>query len=465
MAFNNVVRLIDDAGTSYYLSGSAVNYYSGSGSGWTAEATSPYRLSLNDGTPIWVPTQAPAVPVFGGGPPFRNGQSLIYRSFPNHTETVGIQMYATSADNAAALLRQLRKVLNTALYSVPCILAIQTGTNTAYYEIYTADVVETDSYLSTGSASQIEIRATITWTRSFAGARISSGETLINAVSIGNTGTGSPDNVEAFSTGAGDLIYDGQPLNIALSKSSTINATKYYMASIKTRSYTADGTSYSTTLDADPKANFTFSGTDFASNAALKPRVLIRVASATTNLRIRYNIAYSTSVVNTFADSPYVYPNDSGSGTTLMDMGTFEPSFLRRTHAGAGSIVVRVIYSSTNGASASATLSYVELLSYYTFCTITTNTSITSTQAQYLDAFMERSGRAALPLDYPISYSAVASTGALLGNNTIRGTTPRYYPGASFYTGWMEGGLHTTSQTLTLSATHSPLYHTLRGNG
>lgn len=464
MSFDNVVYLIS-GGTNYYLSGSTKTAYTGSGTPWTAENTTPYRLSLNDESPIWVPTQVPAVTVFGGGPPFRNGQSPIYRSFPNHTESIGIQMYANSADNAAALLRQLRQILNTALFSVPCILAIQTGTNTAYYEIYSADVVETTGYLTQGSTSDNLIRATITWTRSFAGGRLSTGETLLNAVSFGNTGTGSPDNKEAYSTGAGDLIYDGQPLNIAITKGSTINATKYYMASVKSSTYTADGSSYSTTLDGDVKASITFSGADFASNVALKPRVMLRVASATSNLRIRFNVAYSTSVVNTFADSAWVYPNDSGSGTTLMDMGTFEPGFLRRTHGGTGSLVIRVIYSSTDGGSASATLSYVELLSYYTFCAITTNTSVTSTQGQYLDNFMERSGRAALPLDYPISYGAVASTGAILGNNTIRGTPPKYYSGASLYLGWMVGGAHTTSETFTVSATHAPLYHTLRGAG
>lgn len=462
MAFDNVVYLIS-GGTNYYLSGSTVNSYTGSGTPWTAENTSPYRLSLNDGSPIWVPTQAPAVPVFGGGPPFRNGQTLLYRSVANHTESVGVQMYASSADNAAALLRQLRLILNTALYSVPCILAIQTGTNTAYYEIYTADVVETASYVSEGPASLCIIRASITWVRSFAGGRLSTGETLINAVSYGNTGTGSPDNIAAYSTGAGDFIYDGSPLNITMSKSGTVNMSKIYMASVLNRTYTADGASYNTTLDGDVKASITFSGADFVSNAALKPRILIRVASATTNLRIRYNIAYSTSVVNTFADSPWVYPNDSGAGTTLMDMGTFDPTFFRRSHAGAGSIVVRVIYSSTDGGSASATLSYVELLSYYTFCTIATNVGITSTQAQFVDTFVERSGRAALPLDIPIAYGGVTSTGALLGNNTIRGTPPRYYSGASLYAAWMSGGTHTTGDSLNITATHAPLWHTLRG--
>jgi hypothetical protein len=463
MAFDSVVYLIS-GGTNYYLSGSTVNRYTGSGTPWTAEATSPYRLSLNDGTPIWVPTQTPAAPIWGGGPPFRNGQALIYRTFPNQTESVGIQMYANSADNAAALLRQLRQILNTALYSVPCILAIQTGTNTAYYEIYTADVQEITSYLTLGSSTVHEVRATITWTRSFAGGRLSSGETLINGATFTNTGTGANNNTQAFSTGAGDFIYDGSPLNLAITKGSTINATKYYMASVKTRTYTADGASYSTTLDGELKASITFSGADFASNAALKPRIMIRVASATSNLRLRYNIAYSTSVVNTFADSPWVYPTDSGSGTTLLDMGTFEPSFLRRTRGGTGSIVVRILYSSTDGGSASATLSYVELLSYYTFCTVATNVSVTSTVGQYMDTFMERSNRPALPLDYPISYGATASTGALLGNNTIRGTAPKYYSGASLYLGWTVGGAHSTSETFTVSATHAPLYHTLRGN-
>jgi hypothetical protein len=139
-------------GANYHLAGGSAlqTPYSGSGTPWTAQTTSPYELSLNDATGnIWVPLAAPAQAIYGGGPPFRIGQSLVTKSWANVTETVGVQLRATTHNNAVFLLRQLRQILNTALYSVPCVLAVQPdgSTNIAYYEIYNADIQELPNYV------------------------------------------------------------------------------------------------------------------------------------------------------------------------------------------------------------------------------------------------------------------------------------------------------------------------------
>lgn len=448
-------------GTNYYLVNSTGVPTPGTVASTTNASTTPYAI-LDD----YMPQAAERQVIYAGTPPFRVGKTPLIAGFDNKVETLRIAVLGTSHNNMVALVRLLRQILNTALRTVPAIFqATPDGaTNASYYEIYSADVQETTEKYQNAGEGDSTVICRVTWNRSAFAGQLSPGETLINAVSIGNTGTGTPDNLESFSTGSGELIHDGQPINILISKSSTINATKFYLAS-GNRTYTADGSSYSTTLTEELKASFTFNASSFILTNGAKPRILVRLASASSNLRIRYNLAYSTSVVNTFADSEWFTPTDSGSGTTLVDMGTFDPAFFRRARGSAGSIVVRIFYGSTDGLSASATLSYVEFLQYYTFCTITTNVSITSTQVQAVDTFMAKSDRVALPLDHPLAYGALATNTQLLGNNTIAGDPPRYYSGASLYIAWMESGLHTTSQTLDVTATHAPLYHTLRGAG
>jgi hypothetical protein len=250
MGTKNTIWIIS-GGTNYYLSGGAntQTVYAGSGTPWTSEATSPYELSLNDATPIWIPTPAPANVLYSGGPPFAIGRQPAYRSFDTITEQVGIQMRATTKDNAIALLRQLRKALNPS--ALPAVLAVTGGTNTGYTEIYSADVTERPSYLSEPDGI---FRAVITWTRAPFFGLLSAGEMLVNAVTMNNTGTGTPDNVESLGTGSGDLINEGSPLNISLTPGSgTIG--QLYAASVLSRTYTTSGAAaYSTSATATVSA-------------------------------------------------------------------------------------------------------------------------------------------------------------------------------------------------------------------
>jgi hypothetical protein len=120
------IFLISGSST-YYLSldGTKRTYYNGSGSPWATQSTTPYDLAMNDITgQRWTPHIAPRQEVYGGGPPFRNGQTLIYNSYGNVTETFPIQIYATSHNNAVLLLRQLRTALSSTLLSAPPVLGV-----------------------------------------------------------------------------------------------------------------------------------------------------------------------------------------------------------------------------------------------------------------------------------------------------------------------------------------------------
>lgn len=464
MAFDNVVYLTS-GGTNYYLSGSTTTPYTGSGTPWTAENTTPYRLSLNDATPIWVPQPALAQMVYGGGPPFRSGRKPVYLSYDDVTEQVGIQMYANSADNAAALLQQLRRILNTALFTVRCILAVQTGTNTAYYEISSADVVETNSYLTEGPTTAVLIRATITWTRTPFGGRLSTGETLLSSASFTNTGTGTPDNVEAYSTGAGDLINQGQPLNVKFLGASVTG--RIWLASILERKYSTQnvGAFSTTSTTGSLKCSMSFTMTNEPEdNAGIKGRVMLRLSAVSSNTQMRAIVTLFSSGSSEIYRSPWVSPPVAGA--TLLDMGGFSLEALRRGNMGSRLLAVDFYQRSTDGANATVTTTYQEALYYYTFCQIDKGGSTFAVSPSGVRAlgFVEQTNRPCLPWTPTAIYQTNGSDLNEILN--VRGTLPLYYPGASLYAAWLSGTYtHSTTDTATITATHAPLYQTLRGAG
>src|SRR5262249_27246940 len=126
------------------------------------------------------------------------------------------------------------------------IVTPQGATNIMYAEIYSATVQEDVTWLNpTGGFG--EFHATITWTRSPFFGMVSAGETLLNGVTFTNTGTGVNNNTQAFATGSGDLIYEGQPLNIFTNVYSQ-TAARFYLGSVKSRTYdTTSAGAYSTT--------------------------------------------------------------------------------------------------------------------------------------------------------------------------------------------------------------------------
>ena len=220
---------IISGGTDYYLSGTGkdLNAYTGSGTPWTARATTPYSLSINESTPTWTPTAAPSAPVLRGGPPLSglSGSRLLDRGFDSVQEPVGIQCYGTTHDNAVALVQQLRKILN-AVDGQPPILAVQpdSSTNIAYYQIFYADVQETPAFIGEEASNTTkEARCTVTWLRTPFGGLLSAGEASLSSGTMTNTGTGGSANLRALSTGlSGDLINEGQPMNTRVTFAATV---------------------------------------------------------------------------------------------------------------------------------------------------------------------------------------------------------------------------------------------------
>jgi hypothetical protein len=470
----NTVYLVS-GGTNYYLS-NAGDAYNGSGTPWTAENTTPYELSLNSSTPIWAPGPAPAAVIYGGGPPFRWGSNPLYRGYDNIVEQVGIQMRATSKDNAIKLLNQLRLILNTALYSVPCMLAVQGGTNTAFFEIYSADVPELPTYLSEGGANTVLFRAPITWIRSpFAG--VSGLTTLINNVALDNTGTGSPDNVESYGTLTGDLVQEGQPLNITIPYvANEFDPRIVYLASVYSRTYNAPSAAKTTTsttgvnFSASPSSQTVYVG-DATNRLGLRIRLLSRFTTFTNPDKIRVCMKASTfggpSLANEFIlyQSPWITLG-AGSSARFLDFGGFSPDALRLRVGASGieNVMFNAMIASTDGTSVTATWSYRETLLYYTFCRVKTLGLMTTNEYFAITGAQKLNGSAYLPREPAIAYLSDSNGNYNSGVHELRGTPPRAFTGASLYLAWTDDTyVHDTADTANVTVQMAPLYRTLRG--
>lgn len=475
------IYLIDASGTNIHLAGTGTPY-TGSGTPWTSQATSPYELSMNERTPIWTPAAPLRQEIYGGGPPFSIGSALVARGYGNVEESVGVQMRATSHDNAVTLLRTLRRALASTLTSRPPILAVQPSgsSQTAYYEIYGATVQETTDFINeeAGLATRL-VRATITWVRSPFGGRLGGGETLINGVTVTNSSTTvtNPNLVSLGSNGAGDLTVEGgQPLNFSYTFSANV-VPRAYVAVVAAR-HVQTASSALTGSGATLTLTSTTAFDPLLTNPNLRARLLARVTGANSELEVAGLMYFGTSGIPEFPTTrgPWVRAwTGGGAADVLLDLGDLAIPPLADTGFGIYEPRVRILARSVTGGATAGTLAVIEILLYYTFSEIRASRGMnTGNRTMELRTFTQTSGRPALPL--PVARGYITDSGHL-SRPAVRlvGPVPCYIPGASLWTAWTDspdgatgtysGPVQNTAHTATLTVTQAPLYHTLRGGG
>lgn len=458
------IRLIAD-NVDYFLSGSGA-VYTGTGTPWTTQATTPYEIAMNEIGGRWTPQVAEAQEVYGGGPPFRIGQSLITRSWGLVSETIPIQIRADTHDNAVFLKQQLAKILNLARFREPCILAVRptNTTNTIYYEILSADVQEGPEFINEEAGRGL-LRLQVRWRRTPVGGLLSSGESVFLFSTFTNTTTSPNGNTQAYPANpSGELIYEGQPMNLELIPGTPGIATKLYIASVLSVAYSTNlaGTYSTSDTNGTSVASTIVTFPGYLTNRGVRLRVLIRFGTRTSNLEMR--IAMIVGGTELYR-SPWIGAGSFPSLPTILDFGGFSPQVMRwiRQQPSASCSLV-VSFRSTDGANASGTISYHELLLYYDFATIDiTGTSVTSTKKLVLTSYQEVSGRPCLPQEVPTAVDVVQADNALDRVRPIRGRLPRLYAGASLYLAWDGGNGHVTTDTLAVLANHAPLWTSFRG--
>jgi hypothetical protein len=445
MPNENTVRLISNS-TDYYLTGSHTAY-TGSGTPWTAENTSPYELSATENS--WTPTSAPGTLITTGGQPFTPDSTPIYLGYGTVRETVGIQCRGSTLNNAIALLRQLTAIFARGVSDTPTILAVTGGTNTAYYEIRQADTQESAAHIVQTASDVVVLSLTVTWTRTPFGGLLSAGETLNNASSMSDDATGSPDTVVAYGTGIGDLIWEGSPLNLTLSSGVTSGQylSKAWIASVLSAAGSTTGAATVSSPTTISLANFDISGA--ANRPAIRARAVAMLVdtggAGTATLKV-----YTSGSTQTLLYQSETL--DIGSTATLYDFGP-----IPITDSPATTLTMRLeVVPSGN-----LTLTYTQYLLYYDYAivTFTPDVAVTgTTSTMVITTFRATSGLPVLPLRAP------RATGHN-GQAIVYGSIPRYFSGASFWGVVAINSTETvaTSRTYTVTAVHAPLFRTLRG--
>lgn len=468
MASPNTVAIISGGTTYNFWNASGTRTpYAGSGTPWTSAATSPYTLSNNDATPDWVPGPAQASIIATGGPPFSLGSRPLYVGYDTIQESVGVQLYATTKDNAIALLNQLRQILNTTLFSTPALLSVKGGTNTGYAEIFWADVSELSTYIE--EVDGRVFRATITWRRApfFSPASLT---TLINGATFKTVGTGSNNNTQSLGSITGDLLYEGSPLNILIAPSSGIRY--LYAATVHQRTYNAGVAATTTTSSTSGTSAFNDSTAGITSPARtrnkLRLRVILRTTSISAKAQVQISLISSTSS-RTLWKGPWV--SAGATGATLIDA---TPSgvpldLIRRSELGGSDVNVGCLVRSTDGSSVSLNLHSAEYLLYYTFCRIDTTTVLlgANDEALQIEQANNLNGTAYVPSSDPGAYAMdTTGTDVLADIVDLRGTLPRAFSGASLYLSWMGTSFaFDSTDSAVVTVKHLPLYRTLRGAG
>lgn len=473
-------------GLEYCLSGSTKTEYTGSGSPWNTQSTTPYRIAMNDVTgPRWTPQAAPAGIVFGGGAPFFDGAAAIYEANGDLTETVPIQCYANSFDNAMFLVRQLRFLFaSIANFTWPMILAVQPNgsTNTSYFEIKAASIQEDPRFIN-DEAGRNCVRALITWTRS-PFALPTSLKTLINNAVFTNIGTGSNNNAQSLgisvpsvSTTDGDRVYAGEPMNLKLANGTSSAANRIWLASVLHRVYTSVNTSKTTTTSTDwalSAANVTLNSSTYY-QTAVKGRLLARFTTFTQLAKAQFQgVVYDSQGLSgglsaVLLSSKKIAADNTGASSIYIDFGWFDLSLLRRQQLGttAPKISVQFYLYSTDGTSVTATLDYFEVLQYYDFCRIDAlNGNVSSTSTVYVEQVNNLNQEAYALSRPPIAYATTTSDDQPHMPAPIRGRLPRAFAGASLFVAWINGSyVHDKTNTIRVTAQLAPLYGTMRGSG
>lgn len=433
------------SGANYYLSGLGTPY-TGTGAPWTAQATSPYQIAMNDVGGRWTPQAAPV----------RNGDDVA--------ESLTIQAYATGHDRRVFLKQQLSKILNTAQFSGPCILAVQPdgSTNIAYAEIYSADCQEDERFINDEVGSNL-IRIKVTWRRSAFFGTLATGESVFSSRTFTNTGTGSNNNTQAFPAApSGDLIYDGQPMNLFITPVSSGIAAKFFLASVLSRTYdTSMAGAYSTaSMSGLDVATDTIDISSVITNHALKPRILIRYSASHPKLETRIVLDVAGVV---FYTSPWIAP---GSLSAIVDYGSWPIDIFRAiAQMTSAQMLMTLWFRSTDGTSVSGTVSYHEVLLYYDFAHVLYPAGATlTTQKLVMSQYTEQSGRPCLPLPTPTAIDQITASGNIDEIRVIRGTPPRLWDGASLYLAWHRADAsHNTTDTVSVTARQAALWRSLRG--
>lgn len=457
------------SGTNYrfaYGATTAPTAYTGSGTPWTVQSTTPFKLRMEG---IWAPKAAEPDRSYAPAPAGGGALAVNAVSYALIEETIPIAIQGTTPAARATALRALRRALAIGLNRRAVILAfevndVSSGMSPVYFEVLHADV-QTDARTLTGEFQQTatadgrrSLWATITLTRRPLGGILQgtdTPETVANAAALSNVQGG---NTVLITPSRGDLINDGQPLNLTITPAAGVTALRYYLATIAGNE--VDTTGWGSTALSSSFASLgvaTFSGSNLATLLTQYPvtaRLFVRLSAISSSAGLRCLLSLA-------GGSTYHTVDLSGNvGTvngTLFDCGDI-PIPIAPGPGIAGNPDLRVDVRAAG--SGNATVGYVEIILYYDYCVIP-GASTSSTVSLELASYPVNDGRVMLPFEQPQAFTTTGGT-QVRQPLQILGSAPRARNGASL---WLYGtrddtwpGTHNTSDSYTVNAYSAPLY-------
>lgn len=415
-------------------------------------------------------TNSSGTPTAGGDPAaaatscFAVGRDFMFKPGVEQEE-IPFAVVGSSQSNAASRLRQLKRALKTATFSVPAPLAWQPeGASEAIYtEVYGGDVEELPGEGIETVAGGYDIEGVVRLTKApYFGA--GSLGLLINAATFTNTHTG---NVVSLGALSGDEDYTGQPLNIRFDKPAAQSPTVLYLSTVYSRTPDTTSSTQTAITDQTVGANFTVSGnidlSALRTRAGLKLRILARLTTLTNPSVAQIKPTVSASGGGTLWSPPNWTTLGSNTTAQLVDSGGIDLSQLRYALSNTSNVTIQIALRSATGAAVTATLGYVEALLYYDFCKVESGIALGASQRYQLLGAQNLSGGGWLP-QVPETAMIVSTSDAPIRPVTLRQPLVRAFDGASLYAAWIDAnGAHTNTDTTTIKVELAPLFRTLRG--
>jgi hypothetical protein len=430
-----------------------------------SEASTPYAVG-----PGWTPKVAEPKAAYQGGAQ-GIGARLAALGYDNVDEQIPFFIECRTNMELAEALQALKRATMRAAYAQPAVWRWRPegGLFDQYTEVYTATVQEAPGggQDGVGPAEGWEVASgTIRLMRApLFGQRDL--QTLINAGNLTNTGTGTPDNIiglEETQALHGDLIYEGQPLNILLTKPTSGDAARVLLGTILSRDYQTHGGSVTTSSSSGSSytASSAIDVSTLRTRAGLHARVLARFTSLTSPSNAEARATIQTAGGATLWVGPWTPLSASTTGQ-VVDLGGAGLDALRVPLSGAASIKVVVTLRSVSG-SVVATLHSLQTLLAYDWG-IAESAGLASGQRLHLMGAQNLAGGGWLPLVPPLGL--ITDGGDVpIAPALIRGTLPQARSGASLFVCWTAAdGAHTATDTTTVTVKHAPLFRSLRGAG
>lgn len=429
----------------------------------TAAATTPFAIRGR-----WAIASAPELPLYAG-------QQLIAKSYDLVTQTIPINVVGTSHEDVVAALRALKLALNTSRYSVvPLLSVLPTASSTIMYaEILHATVRElTDASgnFDAWEGTQLDLDAEVVLTHGpFFGAAALA--TLFTNTVFTNNGAG---NLTALGAVAGDLIYEGSPLNIKVDgpAASTTAVDKLWICTAKSRVKTTHAQAVgATTTQTSVVSTDTIDATPLLANNGVDLALFVRFSSVTAGNKAEFAVTLCLDTGKTVAPRTPWQAMPVTSGTTMIYAGTFNLAGQRVPIATAITLQLMFWVRSIDGTSVGYTVDYTEAVFAYTVAELDQDISSSVALGNggnllYITSAQNLNGSAWLPLIPPRIY--VAQAAGVNPSYVIAGAgeVPRGISGASIWCTWTAAlGVHTSTDTLRLTVNHAPLYRNLRGAG